>query len=241
MFARSRRPQGPELRYSRVLLRLYDLAAASALRRRRPIQIDDIVEAMLSDRESLAFRTLSRLKANPDSLRAEVQAALSPVGDAAPARWREKPGQPSKEAKRAVVIAYAQARNFGHSEVSTDHLLLGCLLEGSCEAARVVESLGVDPYQVGDIVRHRGDRREGPAPQAPPDIIATMGGGETGLANPPAPEKAAHVKTPTPGAGTPGGRRAPNDDDVLDASAYLMDPEPEPDENDPDATKTPGM
>jgi ATP-dependent Clp protease ATP-binding subunit ClpC len=46
-------------------------------------------------------------------------------------------------ARRAVALADAEARNLGHEEVDTDHLMLGLIAEGEGVAFQVMYSLGI--------------------------------------------------------------------------------------------------
>jgi len=55
-------------------------------------------------------------------------------------------------ARRVVVLAQEEARMHNHNYVATEHLLLGLLSVGECEAANVMESLGIIPAAVRQAV-----------------------------------------------------------------------------------------
>jgi ATP-dependent Clp protease ATP-binding subunit ClpA len=59
-------------------------------------------------------------------------------------------------ARRAVALADAEARNLGHEEVDTDHLMLGLIAEGEGVAFQVMYSLGItlEAARMGEAARH---------------------------------------------------------------------------------------
>jgi ATP-dependent Clp protease ATP-binding subunit ClpA len=65
--------------------------------------------------------------------------------------------------KRVLELTWDEARQLGHSQVRTEHLLLGLLREGEGVAARVLENLGVDKHKlrsrVLELVTERGDAK----------------------------------------------------------------------------------
>ncbi|MDX9917664.1 MAG: ATP-dependent Clp protease ATP-binding subunit [Gudongella sp.] len=54
--------------------------------------------------------------------------------------------------KKIFEMAFAEARNFGHNYVSTEHLLLGLIAEGEGIATAILKRLGVDPQKLAQEV-----------------------------------------------------------------------------------------
>ena len=54
--------------------------------------------------------------------------------------------------KKIFELAFAEARNFGHNYVSTEHLLLGLIAEGEGIATAIMKRLGVDPARLSQEV-----------------------------------------------------------------------------------------
>ena len=57
--------------------------------------------------------------------------------------------------KRVFEIASNEARNMGHSYVSTEHLLLGLIAEGEGIAATILRRMGVEPQKVAEKIIER--------------------------------------------------------------------------------------
>ncbi|NMA49606.1 MAG: ATP-dependent Clp protease ATP-binding subunit [Tissierellia bacterium] len=57
--------------------------------------------------------------------------------------------------KRVFEIASIEARNMGHSYVSTEHLLLGLIAEGEGIAATILRRMGVEPQKVAEKIVQR--------------------------------------------------------------------------------------
>ena len=64
-------------------------------------------------------------------------------------------------AKRVLELSLEEARQLGHNDIGTEHLLLGLIREGEGVAARVLENLGVDLSKVrSQIIHSLGDNSE---------------------------------------------------------------------------------
>ena len=57
--------------------------------------------------------------------------------------------------KKIFELAVAEARNFGHNYVSTEHLLLGLIAEGEGIASAILKRLGVDPAKLAQEVTRK--------------------------------------------------------------------------------------
>ena len=67
----------------------------------------------------------------------------------------------TERARKVLSLAQEEARRFQHNYIGTEHLLLGLVREGEGVAAKVLNSLGVELYQVRNAVEFiigRGDR-----------------------------------------------------------------------------------
>src|SRR5437868_14415199 len=54
----------------------------------------------------------------------------------------------TESAKRVTALAAGEARAMNHPYVGTEHMLLGLLLEGSCDAGGTLRRLGLDADRV---------------------------------------------------------------------------------------------
>ena len=74
-------------------------------------------------------------------------------------------------ARRVMVLAQEEARQFDHPAIGTEHLLLGLVAEGHGVAAKALHSLGVDIETaravVGGLAQQGRDKRDGPPPFTP--------------------------------------------------------------------------
>ena len=65
----------------------------------------------------------------------------------------------TEQSQKVMSLAAGEARQFNHDFVGTEHILLGLLLEGSCDAGGVLQRLGVNPGNVRAEIEklvHRG-------------------------------------------------------------------------------------
>ena len=54
----------------------------------------------------------------------------------------------TERARRVIILAQAEAKRLNHSEVGTEHILLGIIREGEDVASKVLESLNINPERV---------------------------------------------------------------------------------------------
>jgi ATP-dependent Clp protease ATP-binding subunit ClpC len=107
----------------------------------------DTQHLMLALTESDVVRTiLDQFKVSPDELRRQVQAE-APAGKPAAAEAGDEIGV-SPRVKDALSRAFAAARDFGHSYVGPEHLLIGLAEEGEGIAADVLRRLGLTPQAI---------------------------------------------------------------------------------------------
>lgn len=120
---------------------------------------EHILLGLLSDRDGLAAETLRSLGINLQALREEVEDILG--------RGRSEPPEHipyTPRARRVLDLAQREARQLGHGQVGTEHLLLGLLREGRNVAAQVVTTLGGDLSRVRQqVFRLRADAHDGAA------------------------------------------------------------------------------
>lgn len=67
----------------------------------------------------------------------------------------------TERARKVLSLAQEEAQRFQHNYIGTEHLLLGLVREGEGVAAKVLNNLGVELYQVRNAVEFiigRGDR-----------------------------------------------------------------------------------
>lgn len=87
--------------------------------------------------ENCAMKILERMGIEPRKVITEVEKNL-PVGDAKQITDMSL----TPRSKRAIDLAYDEARNFGHNYIGTEHLLLGLIREEGGLAGRVLMKLG---------------------------------------------------------------------------------------------------
>ncbi len=76
----------------------------------------------------------------------------------------------TEEARQALTRAVAAAKQFRHSYVGTEHLLLGLLYDEDSAAAKVLLSLGVTTDKVGSAIRFIIGEGERSAPPGEPGL-----------------------------------------------------------------------
>src|SRR5665213_1676314 len=54
----------------------------------------------------------------------------------------------TERARRSIVLAQEEAQRLGNNYIGTEHILLGIISEGESLAAKVLETLGVNPAKV---------------------------------------------------------------------------------------------
>lgn len=133
-------------RFSDRARRAMALANQEAIRLRHdylaPVHI---LLGILSKGSNVAALVLRNLDIDLETLRADVNKLVEP-GDRD--LHQTKMAQ-RDDTRKAIQFAIDEARKLGHKYVGTEHLLLGCLREGSNIAARVLSERGVklDPLR----------------------------------------------------------------------------------------------
>jgi hypothetical protein len=90
-----------------------------------------------------ASRVLLRRGVDPAAVRRAIQQEVSP----GPSQVLFKDAPITPRTKRVLALAAREAHSLAHTSVGTEHILLGLLLDGDGIAARVLQSLGLDPGQ----------------------------------------------------------------------------------------------
>jgi ATP-dependent Clp protease ATP-binding subunit ClpC len=104
----------------------------------------DTEHLLLALTESDVVRTLlDQFKVSPDELRRQVRAE-APASEPAAAEGEPEIGV-TPRVKDALARAFAASREFGHSYVGPEHLLIGLAEEGEGIAADVLRRLGLTP------------------------------------------------------------------------------------------------
>ena len=90
-----------------------------------------------------ASRVLLRRGVDPDAVRHAIEQEVSRGPNQV--LFTDAPITP--RTKRVLALAAREAHALAHTSVGTEHILLGLLLDGDGIAARVLQSLGLDPEQ----------------------------------------------------------------------------------------------
>ena len=90
-----------------------------------------------------ASRVLLRRGVDPAAVRRAIEQEVSPGPNQV--LFTDAPITP--RTKRVLALAAREAHALSHTSVGTEHILLGLLLDGDGIAARVLQSLGLDPDQ----------------------------------------------------------------------------------------------
>lgn len=120
---------------------------------------EHILLGLLRDGDGQAAETLRGLGIDLSALREQVEDILG--------RGRTEPPEHipyTPRARRVLDLAQWEATSMGHSQVGTEHLLLGLLREGRNVAAQVVTTLGGDLSRVRkQVFLLRAGARDGAA------------------------------------------------------------------------------
>src|ERR1051326_4320556 len=95
----------------------------------------------------MAHRILGRLGVSTERIRSEIEGQIT--------RGHGNLGQDMQltpRAKRAIDLAYEEARSLDSQFIGTEHLLLGLIREGDGLASRVLVKLGVELEKVRRVV-----------------------------------------------------------------------------------------
>jgi ATP-dependent Clp protease ATP-binding subunit ClpA len=102
------------------------------------IGTEHLLLGLLRENEGLAHAALNALGVELDSTREAIQAALSTAPKGVIFQI-----VPTSRVKKVIEIAFGEAQRLGDSNVGTQHLLFGLLLEGEGVAARILADMGV--------------------------------------------------------------------------------------------------
>jgi ATP-dependent Clp protease ATP-binding subunit ClpC len=145
---------------------------------------EHILLGLIREGEGVAAAVLTNLSVDLDQIHESVEASVR-KGKATIALG-ELPY--TSRAKKVLEFAMAEARDFNHSYVGTEHLLLGLLREEKGIAAQVLNSLGVT------LDEARGETLKVLGSEVSPSEPAGIGGGSPGT--PPAKQGEKKSKTP---------------------------------------------
>jgi ATP-dependent Clp protease ATP-binding subunit ClpA len=151
---------GPFDRFNDRAKRVLALAQDEAIRfNHNYIGVEHLLLGLVREGEGVAGRVLNSLGVDLSKARTSVEFIIG-RGDAttSPSEITLSP-----RTKKVIELAIDEARKLGHSDVGTEHLLLGIVREGEGIGAGVLESLGVGLNQV----RHQ--------------VIATLGQQHPGM------------------------------------------------------------
>jgi ATP-dependent Clp protease ATP-binding subunit ClpC len=147
---------------------------------------EHILLGLIREGEGVAAAVLTNLSVDLDQIHERVEESVR-KGKATIALG-ELPY--TSRAKKVLEFAMAEARDFNHSYVGTEHLLLGLLREEKGIAAQVLNSLGVT------LEEARGETLKVLGSDVSPSEPAGIGGGGGGVT--PAPGKPGDKKSKTP-------------------------------------------
>jgi ATP-dependent Clp protease ATP-binding subunit ClpA len=108
---------------------------------------EHLLLGVLRESDSVAGRVIALLGVNRDDIRAAVEAEL-PNGDG-----RSTPDMTlTPRSKKAIDLAYDEARNLANDYIGSEHLLLGLIREHDGLAGRTLEKMGVELERTREVV-----------------------------------------------------------------------------------------
>jgi ATP-dependent Clp protease ATP-binding subunit ClpA len=129
---------------------------------------EHLLLAVAGEDDGIATAVLNNLGASANEIVARIRDGVKP-GDG---RRQFGPDLPyTSRAKKVLELAMAETRQFGHSYVGTEHLLLGIIAEQKGIAAQVLHELGVDLERARAETRAILGTKAGPTGQ--PDVLIT--------------------------------------------------------------------
>jgi ATP-dependent Clp protease ATP-binding subunit ClpC len=133
------------------------------------IGTEHLLLGLLREGDGIAARALASLGVDLGKCRTAVEFIIG-RGDSqmAPSDITLSP-----RTKRIIELATEEARQLGHHDVGSGHLLLGLVREGEGIGAGILQSLGVDFPAVRAKVLELIPKREPPPPPAPPPPAAS--------------------------------------------------------------------
>ncbi|PSQ62877.1 MAG: type VI secretion system ATPase TssH, partial [Bacteroidetes bacterium QH_1_61_8] len=121
----------------------------AASRNHQGIEPAHLLEAFLSDPDSVAVSILRRIGANVDRLRRQAEEALGGLPEVTGASAGDQ--YVGQELKKVFDRARAEADVMDDEYVSTEHLLVG-LVEGKNEIGQALRDQGASKEQVMDVL-----------------------------------------------------------------------------------------
>ncbi len=100
---------------------------------------EHVLLGLVAEGDGVAARALQALGISLEKVRAEVEKVIGRGEGAPQANIIFTP-----RAKRVLELAFDEARQFGHTYIGTEHILLGLIREGEGVAAQVLRNLGAD-------------------------------------------------------------------------------------------------
>merc|ERR1712187_303017 len=117
---------------------------------------EQILLGLIGESTGIAAKVLRSMNVTLKSARDEVEKI---IGRGSGFVAVEIPFTP--RAKRVLEMSLVTARELGHNYSGTEHILLALLREGEGLAARVLESLGVEPTKVRtEVIRILGESKD---------------------------------------------------------------------------------
>lgn len=128
----------PFERFSERAKRVLTLAQEEAERSHHSyIGTEHLLLGLLRERDGLAAKVLDNLGVDIGMVRKTIESVLGR------GEWIAiQQIIPTSRVKKVIELSFEEARRLGHDYVSTEHLLLGLLLEGEGIAAHVLQDLG---------------------------------------------------------------------------------------------------
>jgi ATP-dependent Clp protease ATP-binding subunit ClpC len=107
------------------------------------IGTEHLLLGLLREGEGLAAKVLANLGVEITEVRVAIDAELDRSE-----RLRGQQAVPTSRVKKVIEIAFEEAKRMNNSNVGTEHLLLGVVVEGEGIAARVLVDMGANPDRV---------------------------------------------------------------------------------------------
>ena len=124
------------------------------------IGTEHILLGLIREEEGLAARVLGSLGVTLDGVREQVGQI---VGQGDEVTTGQMPFTP--RAKKVLELSLREALSLGHSNIGTEHVLLGLVRENEGVAARILLDFGADAETIRNEVIRRLSGRGGPAPE----------------------------------------------------------------------------
>lgn len=118
---------------------------------------EHLLLGLLREKEGIAAQALSNLGLDRKTVRAEIEKLV----EAGPETQLTEELHQTPRLKHVIQLAIEEARQLGHNQVGTEHLLLGLFKETDGVAAHALENLKVDQEKVrGEMARLLDERHK---------------------------------------------------------------------------------